>query len=140
MGYAGADWIERSFKVKCSPVGRAAADLLGDVFQGIYHMEHGALKRADWTDPHYIAVTTVRDLANVDGCELMVLCVLASDRMLRVEISGVAPGRVRIGITQRSVRSGDLFRQCPTIEAATANIRKHYDSTPVDNPPPQAHP
>ncbi len=47
--YAGSDWIKKSLKItKMSPIGEAVADLLGEVYQGIYHLETRSLRKVDW--------------------------------------------------------------------------------------------
>jgi len=42
--YAGANWIKQSLKKEMSPLGVNVADLLGDVFAGIYHLDQSALE------------------------------------------------------------------------------------------------
>lgn len=34
--FAGADWLEQSLGIKASPFGRKVADILGQVWRGIY--------------------------------------------------------------------------------------------------------
>ena len=55
--YQGAGWIEKSLKVEnMSELGKEAADFLGDVYLGIYHMNTSLLKKVDWSNKSYIEV------------------------------------------------------------------------------------
>lgn len=128
--YAGADWITASLSIlngrTLSPLGEAAANLLGDVFLGIYHLDYGALKKVRWDDTFYVEVVVYGSFSSVDDNNLTRLLVLAHDRMLRVELKGCAPGYLKIGISQRSARDGRLWERCPTWEDAVSIIRSHY--------------
>ena len=46
--YAGAAWIRSALGRELSPLGAAVADLLGDVFAGIYHLDNADLRKVDW--------------------------------------------------------------------------------------------
>jgi len=127
MGYAGANWIER--QPDCgglSELGREAADLLGDVFLGIYHLNHRSLSRVEWGDSRCIRVTIGRELATFDGDELTRLVVLGHHRMLRVAVDGRAPGFLRVTITKRTGRTGSMFERMPTLEDHAKELEKHY--------------
>lgn len=136
-GYSGAGWIEQALKVEMSEFGRRVADLLGDVFLGIYHMNTKALKKADWTNERWIEVVQYGGLASVDGNELTRLVLLCHDRMIRVEVTGCGPNYIKLGFSTRLSRTGNLYERCPTIESAIASLRKHY-GTPVIEPEPGA--
>lgn len=62
--HAGANWIKSEILGKqadqISDLGTKAADLLGFVFQGIYHVERSALKRAGWMNPRWVYVNVPR--------------------------------------------------------------------------------
>jgi hypothetical protein len=86
--YSGADWIENSLKMKnMSPLGKLVADVLGQVFRGIYHLPTTTLKNTDWSDNYMIEFNHQRSLATVDGWELSWLVILCFDNYLRLEIS-----------------------------------------------------
>jgi hypothetical protein len=121
--HAGADWIESSLKKKCSPLGREVADLLGDVYGGIYHMNHGSLERASWGDNYCVEVTLCGDLATVDQSHLTCLVVFAHDRMIRINLFGVGPRCIRAQFHQRFVRDGSIMDYCPTIERHAEIVR-----------------
>lgn len=126
--YAGNEWIERNFKVEMSPLGRKVADLLGDLFLGIYHLDNGALKRVDWSDNHHIQfILSYHELATTDWNELTKLVILCHDRLVRCSIQGCGPNRLRLLFYQRANRDGEYHERHPTIEQAIQDIRKHYE-------------
>ena len=126
MQYAGSNWIETSLKCKCSPLGRNVADLLGDVFKGIYHLSHKALQQVQWGDEYVVEFTYHGDLETVDFNLLTILVVLAHDMMIRVSIRGVGPGYMRMMFHQRTNRTGSMGERYPTIEDHIKQIREYY--------------
>ena len=126
MGYAGAKWIERSLQKPTSKLGRDVADLLGDVFKGIYHLPSSALKKVDWEDEYCLQFTYYGFLSTVDFNKLTALVVLAHDRMIRISICGVGPGYMRLMFHQRNKRTGSMSERYPTIEDHIKLIREHY--------------
>lgn len=132
MGYAGANWIEKSLKKATSPLGRNVADLLGDVFQGIYHLSSTSLDKVKWDDPYCIEFTYYGELATFDFSHLTVLVVLAHDRMIRVCIRGIGPGYMRLMFHQRETRTGRMSERYPTIEDHVKIIREHYEPQPKE--------
>ncbi len=125
MKYSGSEWIEQSLKKSMSPLGKNVADLLGDVFKGIYHLDTSALKRVDWLDNYCIEYTHWGDLATVDFNHLTELVVLAHDRMIRVNVRGIGPGYMKMLFHQRETREGSITERCPTIESHINQIRNH---------------
>lgn len=124
--YAGSNWIKRSLKKELSPLGENVADLLGDVFAGIYHLDYKALERVNWDDPDVILFTlSYHSMSTVDSDELTRLVILSHDRKLRLEIRAVAPKRLELVFHQR-VREGVFYHMCPTIEEHLNTIREHY--------------
>lgn len=124
--YAGANWIKESLKKDMSPLGEAVANLLGDVFLGIYHLPNNSLKRVDWSNNHWIEYTLHGTLETVDFNGLTIMVVLAHDRMIRVSMQGVGPGYIRLMFHQRNKRTGSMFERYPTIEDHIDQIRKHF--------------
>ena len=116
MGFMGANWIKNSLKKEMSPLGESVADLLGDVFLGIYHLDFKALNRVCWEDDYVVIFVYRGDLATVDFNQLTRLVVLAHDRMLRISIEGVGPGYMKLIFHQRHKRTGSMSERCPTIE------------------------
>lgn len=127
MKYSGADWIESNLKCKCSALGTSVANLLGDVFKGIYHLSNGSLQKTNWENGYCIEYTLCGELSTVDFNLLTILVVLAHDRMIRVTIQGVGPGYMRLMFHQRTKRTGSMFERYPTIEDHIKQIREHYN-------------
>ncbi len=131
--YAGAEWIRSALKKELSPLGVAVADLLGDVFAGIYHLADTELRKVDWDDTHFMLFYLVgRSLATFDSETLTKLVVLAHDRMLRVDISAAGRGKLELMFHLRASRTGDLMRRMPTMETHLAAIRKYYPAEPAE--------
>lgn len=133
--YAGSDWIEHSLKItNMSPLGKVAADLLGDVFKGIYHLNTHALRKVKWDDKWCIEyILGWHELATVDNNELTRLVVLGHDRMLRISIDPHTFHHIKLSICQRTTRDNNasLSDRGPTLEEHVELIRKHYNSVPI---------
>lgn len=125
--YDGARWIEANRYCKAlSPLGIVAADFLGDVYLGIYHIDQRTLSRVDWSNPQLIEIMLYGYLSTFDSDILTRMVLLAHDRLLRLEFRGTGPGYIRLMITQRKSRDGSLFDRCPTMEEHVALLRGHY--------------
>lgn len=124
--YAGADWLENNITDNISPLGKKIADLLGDIWCGIYHLDNSSLERANWNNDHHIRLSFHGDLATIDSSKLTQLVVLCHDRMLRVEVSAATHGYLALIFHQRKVREGPLMYRCPTMEDHIVSIRKHF--------------
>jgi hypothetical protein len=126
--YAGSGWIVGLNKdANMSPLGVAVADLLGDVFLGIYHIDSKQLRAVDWSDAEYIEVPINASLCTVDFDHLTRLLVLAHDRMIRVDINGRARGWLLVKFHQRHSRTGQMSQRYPTLEDHAAALRAHYE-------------
>jgi len=135
--YSGAGWIKSNFKLESSisPLGETVADLLGDVFLGIYHLSSSALKKVEWSNPRFISFVYFGNIATVDDNALTRLLVLAHDRLVRVEITGAANKYLRILFHQRHNRSGsEYWDRCPGLDHQISTIRDHYGSVSLDAP------
>lgn len=134
--FAGADWIRSAFKPEpvMSPLGIAVADLLGDVFAGIYHLNPTSLRRVDWTNPSHIACNIDRTLSTFDFAELTYLVVLCHDRCIRFSLAGNGPRHMEMLFHQRQ-REGSVSRRHPTMEDAIQSIRSSYPGVPVPTIP-----
>lgn len=126
--YSGSEWVKSNFQVNdMSPLGEKVADLLGDVFYGIYHLDDKALKRVQWNNTHHIEFSLGhRSLSTFDGDALTALVVLAHDRMLRMEITASTHDYLCLMFHQRHDRSGKMGYRCPTMEDHVAEIRGRY--------------
>lgn len=114
MGYAGADWIAGKVPT-ISPFGRHVADLLGDVFLGIYHIDSPSLRKADWASDHWISVAVYGPMSTFDNSMLTRLVFLAHERCVRLEIKGAAPNYLRLNFAARSRESRDIYGWHPTV-------------------------
>ena len=124
-GGAGAGWVRDSFRCEPSPLGAAVADLLNDVFAGIYHLNHRSLRKVDWTDPYVIMLNHDGALPTFDYDFLTQMVVLCHDRCLRLQIKGKGPRILELMFHQRE-REGGISHRHPTIEDAVASIRARY--------------
>lgn len=105
-GHAGADWLVEQFKYMpdertLSPLGRIVADILGEVFFGLYHLPQSALyhKRTKWENEHCVSLTFRNELATHDGSELTRLVLLSHAHGVRLSIRGAAPGYMQVQFT-----------------------------------------
>jgi hypothetical protein len=122
-GYAGAGWIKAAQRKPMSEFGEKVADLLGDLFLGIYHIADD-VRRADWTTDRWITLTIVgNSWATWDGSNLTRLVVLAHDRCIRVEMEAVAPRTMRLTFSPREGRNGPTYKRHPTMEQAVVTHR-----------------
>jgi hypothetical protein len=130
--YAGADWLRQAVKTEISPLGAAVADLLGDVFSGIYHIRE-EVAETDWRNPHCIEVRLKgrRNLATFDYDSLTTLVFLAHDRCIRVEISPRSHRSISLMFHQRQ-REGAGWQRHPTLEQAVATHRRYW---PIEEHP-----
>ena len=127
--YAGADWVKNSLKIdNMSPLGVEAADFLGDLYLGIYHMDTRSLRKVRWDDPYYMLVQlpACSSLATFDGNMLTRIVVLSHDRMLRVDITSVNFNYMSRLIHKREVRVGNTSERMPTMEKHIEAIRSCY--------------
>ena len=123
-----------------SPLGCEVANILGQVWAGLYHLDERALERADWSDLRWISVIIRhQDLATWDFNHLTQLVVLCHDRMIRMSIEGCGPRATRLSFWQRTSRTGSSSSRMPTIEEHVDMIRKaHGDVLPIRmHPTPQ---
>lgn len=127
---AGANRVRRAYRVEPSELGALAADLLDELFQGLYHVERQA-RRVDWTDTLCIQITLRTDLATWDFAQLTRLVFLCHDYCLRGELSAAAFNYIRLRFHRRE-RTGGIWQRHPTLEEAVTDWRQcHHD---IDGP------
>ena len=124
MRHSGTDWLKASLKVgEMSLLGEAVGDLLGELYQGIYHLSTRTLERVDWSCDYHIAITVPPGFSTFDGCRLTHLVLLCHDRMIRCEIEGVSSsGYLKLRFHQRK-REGATHERHPSIEDAIQALR-----------------
>jgi len=87
--FAGAEWVAGHTKQQMSPVGIATANLLGQLFQGIYHLPMSLIEHCDWTDEVCTVISVpVNGMASVDFNGLTRLVFLAHAFSMRVQVEG----------------------------------------------------
>lgn len=121
--FAGADWINAHICKEPSPLGCAVADLLGDLFRGIYHLDSKGLRRVAWSDKFIVRLTVRRSLSTFDFDLLTRLVFLCHDRALRCEVEGCGPGWMRLTFHQRA-RAGSVSERHPNLEDALQGWRE----------------
>jgi hypothetical protein len=122
--HSGADWMAKQGCFKSpSALGVKVADILGQVYLGIYHISDSVIsKKVDWQNDSEISVTISSELATFDGPDLtfLIFCCVKAD--VSVEVSGAFKGYMKLRFTNgdRTInleqRSCDLEVQILTAE------------------------
>lgn len=127
--YQGSGWLARQLdamkRPAPSPLGLLVGDILGEVYQGIYHVPNTALfhERTQWHNAHVVKVTVSGELANHDGPELTWLVLLAHAHGVRLAISGAAPGYLRLQFTTGEAM---WFGKLPDVARVVARFDERY--------------
>ena len=126
MKYAGADWLVKSYPdLKPSPLGLKVADILGMVWNGLYHMDPAQLKKTRWDDTYCISINIMQSLATYDFNELTELVVLCHDQAIRLCISPHM--RYLQLLFHQRTREGQFNERHPTIEEAILRCRGRWE-------------
>lgn len=131
MKYEGIEQFDTS-AVRFSILGKKVADLLGQLYQGIYHMNFTTLHKVDWSDERHIEIPVPNSFATFDFNNLTVLTILCHDLMIRCEIRPCNMQYLKLHFWQRKNRDGRMFERHPTIEDAIKQIREHYSQPLID--------
>lgn len=128
-GYQGANWIKAALKPEeMSELGCKVADMLGDLFQGIYHLDDDKLKAVDWASNHHIEFALGwTALSTYDNSLLTHLVLMAHQRAIRVQIS--PRSNKYLSMVFHSRKSGmehEWHERHPTIEEAIAAFNKNF--------------
>ena len=123
--YSGADWIKDTFKVNLSTLGEKVADVLGQVYQGIYHIDK-LIRKVDWGNKTCIEVPIDGQLSSYDNAQLTLLLILCFDNMLRVEISARTFRLITLRFHVRKTRDGRLFERLPELDTLINDLREKY--------------
>jgi hypothetical protein len=129
--YSGADWI-KYYRPFTSEFGCKVADILGQVYRGIYHLDKAVLhKRIDWSAKHFIEITIDGELATFDNSALTELVLLCHEQSVRLAISGAAPGYLRLKFSPRKPDPElATWERHPSVEQAIATHQKHFSLQP----------
>lgn len=124
--YMGANWVKQQC-AELSPFGERVADLLGELYRGIYHINYGALmhKRTDWTSDTRIEIVVPDDgwFGTFDGNRLTNLVILCHDACIKCDLRAANIGYLRLIFYPRKGRTGDIYDRHPTIEEAIKACR-----------------
>lgn len=130
--HSGWEWIQDTRKYwngkpePISELGKKVADLLGQVYGGIYHLDSGALSRVDWTDEHHIEfILSHRDLDTYDGSELTDLVLLCHMMNIHMSIDAASYRRLRLSF-QRVTRRGFFRDGHPTLGDAIKRAQRLF--------------
>ena len=126
----GAAHVREGYGVEPSELGAITADLLDELFRGLYHIERDAL-RVDWTDTHHITLTWYGSLATFDFDLMTRLVFLCHDYCVRGEVSAATPNRLRLMFHRRQ-REGAIYKRHPTLEQAVATWRERHSDLLTD--------
>ena len=122
--FAGADWLVESLRPAKPPskLGPLVADILGQVFAGIYHIDRGStLRKPYWHAEEYIEVNVPGSLATYDSNELTMLVLACHEQAVRLEIRSGGPGRVKLCFSPRTHGAASRMHRHPTPEEAVAH-------------------
>jgi hypothetical protein len=123
----GAERINKYYaNGKISKLGENVADLLNDVWSGIYHIDGKSLSKVDWTNNDWIRISIFGGLNSYDDDKLTRLVVLAHDRCLRLEINPCNFNHLELLFHQRD-RVADFYHRMPTMEDHLELIRKNHE-------------
>jgi len=92
----GSDWLTRQFEqIVLSEHGRHVADVLGEVYSGLYHIDNTSLfhKRTQWDNDRLIEIVTRGRLTN---SHLIMLVELCRQHSVHIEIEGASNGFLRM--------------------------------------------
>jgi hypothetical protein len=122
----GAERMNRYYADgKISKLGEHVANLLNDVWCGIYHIEDSALRKIDWTNEDFIRLSIYGGLNSYDDDKLTQLVILAHDYCLRLEINPCNFNHLELLFHQRD-RVADFYHRMPTMEDHLEQIRKYH--------------
>jgi hypothetical protein len=123
--FSGADWLRSVTKQELSPFGELVADVLGQVYAGIYHIQSEVLnKRADFTHPSCVEIVTYGDLSTYDFDILTKLVVLCHDHAIRFTVAPASNRHLRLLFHKRVRESSRIYDRHPTLEDAARGIRE----------------
>ncbi|MBD1871905.1 hypothetical protein H6F75_00275 [Nodosilinea sp. FACHB-131] len=96
--YAGADWmLGRESSPKASKLGIKVMNILGQVYQGIYHTDDYVLSpKIRWDSPFAVAVTVYGAMATFDAPQLTLLAMCCQKAEVSVVIDGSFKGYTKL--------------------------------------------
>jgi hypothetical protein len=139
MKYSGAAWLRSNYPgLELSPFGEEVAEILGYFYKGLYHADPRSLKGRtrkgarreapdpDWSDARCIVVAIHEGISTFDWDRLTVLCVLAHDLAIRIEVRPGSAGKMWLIFHKRARDVAEYTQRHPTIEEAIERVRKEW--------------
>lgn len=128
MSSAGSSWLSFGGKKKLSEFGVVVADILGEIFNGIYHISR-SLKDADFTNDYYIkiCIRDSLDFGTYDSDLLTQLVILAHTRNVKVSIKAAAHHYLWLEFI-KVTKQGFFRDNHPTIDDLLVKISKVRNS------------
>ena len=123
--YAGSDWL-RGSKYEVGELGAKVADILGELFYGLYHVDPAAIEKADWKNEHHIEILLYSNgWSTFDFDTLTRFVVLCHDFCVRGEIAAARNSIFRVYFHPRE-REGGMSDRHPTMEDGLSKIRASF--------------
>ncbi|MEL7494189.1 MAG: hypothetical protein AAGJ95_09535 [Cyanobacteria bacterium J06554_11] len=95
--YAGAGWLQNTISKQLPPLGIRVANVLGQVFQGIYHIDRYVLHdHIRWDSQLIVSVTVKSEFATFDASYLTMLVFACQHAGLEVSIYGSFKGFTKL--------------------------------------------
>jgi hypothetical protein len=134
--HKGAEWVQANVRIlkgrEMSPLGIQVADLLGYLFQGIYHLKN--LHKVAWDREHEIAVNIPCTLSTYDDLLLTRLVFLSHHMALRCDVQAASHGTLRLCFHPRK-RGGGFWERHPTLSEAVTRFNETFDFLEVREAP-----
>lgn len=134
--HSGADWMQDKIVfANASKLAVKVADVLGQVYLGIYHIDDAVLlKKVDWKNENEISVTVSGELATFDGCELTLLIFCCVKARVSVQLSGAFKGYTKLTFREDGQRV-DLTQQSADLKvewfpATAEEVAAYYTKKP----------
>ncbi len=110
-----------------SPFGERVAELLGELFGGLYHLDLKSINRAGWSDDRYIEISFYSNgMSTFDFDDLTRLVFLAHHLAIRVVIKPCNMHYLRLAFSPRG-RKGDLYIRHPCLDEAVENFKAYVN-------------
>ena len=129
MEYSGSDWLKRHLNYQKQPepsqLGCDVADLLGELFYGIYHIDQKQLDKVEWSNNCHIVISIGwRSWSSIDDNNLTRLVFLAHHTAIRVGLDASTHKFIKLIFHQRK-RGTDGMRCHPTIDEAVERFKQN---------------
>lgn len=131
LDHGGSEWIKSQMHCNhpdfvMSELGSDVADLLGNLFLGIYHLDHKRLYKTDWANKNYIEYSLGwKSLSTYDFDELTRLVFLGHEMSIRVSIEPCNFHFIKL-VFHRRQKEGDKYHRHPSLDEAVKSFRAFY--------------